>query len=61
MKKTNQRFKALRTGLALWVLFVSILLWFLPFFSAAQEKGKTIIDEWFSVKAPPPPELKQVL
>ena len=60
MKEPAQRPKALTTSLALRVLFVSILLLFLPLFSAAQEKGKTVIDEWLSVKAPPPPELKKV-
>ena len=60
MKESTQRTKAVRTGLGLWVLFASALLLFLPLLSAAQEKSKTIIDEWLSVKAPPPPELKKV-
>ena len=60
MKNTAERPKGSMTGLALGVLFVSILLWFVPFFSTAQEKGKTIIDEWLSVKAPPPPEVTKV-
>jgi nicotinamidase-related amidase len=61
MKESNQNIKALRISLALLVtLFVSALLFFVPPLASAAEKSNTIVDEWLSVKAPPPPELKKV-
>jgi nicotinamidase-related amidase len=61
MKESSQHVKALRISLVLLVtLFVSALLVFVPPLAPAAEKSNTIVDEWLSVKAPPPPELKKV-
>jgi nicotinamidase-related amidase len=61
MRKNPMSTKPLSKGLvSLIAIFALASLFFAPALTMAAEKSNNIIDEWSSVKAPAPPELKAV-